>query len=377
MRKIIVLVLVSCGLFSCKQENTCAVCLNGKCFDIEAFKDGIENAVKGKTVGYAYSIFCDGEYYTSGAGGLSSTNAETGGPIDMGTEAPVNVASVSKTFTAMAMLKLLKAKNIPITEKISTHLPSGWAKGVNISSISFQDLLTHRSGFRSDTLDPTNNGSPLDYATLKMVVANGVRAVDYGVPSYQNLNFCLMRILIPYINGHAYAGTDAADATQTSQEYVDYVKAKVMTPSGAFNTDVKSITSPPPHLYPFPDDAELGVDAGDWTAIAGGGGWNICVNDAARVMSRLMFTENILDANTRNDMLNNSLGTYIWDTPYGKAYNHNGGISYANSSGSNVGSMSCYYIYPNGVIAFLHFNSAPPPKWINTILEDEWTNAWK
>lgn len=377
MKTIIFLSLISCGLLSCKKTNTCADCLNGKCFDIEAFKTGLENAVKGTTVGYAYAIYCDSAYYTSGAGGLSSTAAESGGPIQMGATTPVNVASVSKSFTAMAMLKLLDDKNIPITAKISSYLPANWAKGDNISNISFEDLLTHKSGIRSDTLDASDNSSPLDYATIKMVVANGVRAADYGMACYQNLNFCLMRILIPYINGHAYAGTDAADATQTSDKYVDYVQAKVMAPSLADNTDVKSITTPPPHLYPFPDDGNPGVDAGDWTSICAAGGWNIGVVDAARVMTRLMTTDYILDVSTRNDMLNKNLGMYTWSTPYGDAHHHNGGIGYVNSSGNDVGSNSCYYIYPNGVIAFLHFNSAPAPKFINDILEDEWTNAWQ
>ncbi len=54
---------------------------------------------------------------------------------------PFHLASVSKTFTAMAIMKLQEESKLKIDDSVSLYLPSFPLKGVTIKS-----LLNHRSG---------------------------------------------------------------------------------------------------------------------------------------------------------------------------------------------------------------------------------------
>lgn len=64
-----------------------------------------------------------------------------------------NVASVSKMLTTFAVLKSLSNHNISLDSSIFPYLYTDWQNvaGPSIHQITFRDLLTHRSGFPSNT----------------------------------------------------------------------------------------------------------------------------------------------------------------------------------------------------------------------------------
>lgn len=63
----------------------------------------------------------------------------SGDPIDSSTA--FHLASVSKTFTAMAILRLREKGLLSLEESASTYLP-----GLPFTQITVRDLLSHRSG---------------------------------------------------------------------------------------------------------------------------------------------------------------------------------------------------------------------------------------
>ncbi len=76
-------------------------------------------------------------------------------------------------------------------------------------------LLTHTSGIRS------SHDLATSYDDLRTLIAQGINLSD-KVYHYQNQNFALFRILIPYLN--RFDDTGVADiGAATSQRYLEYM----------------------------------------------------------------------------------------------------------------------------------------------------------
>ena len=109
-----------------------------------------ENMVKefdGKFVGYAFAIAQDGRIRRAGAGGKARISGD--GNMKMTTRVRQNVASVSKTITAIAVLQLLEKNNLNIESRVAPHLPKNWRRGPNFSP---SQLLPHLSFSVSERL---------------------------------------------------------------------------------------------------------------------------------------------------------------------------------------------------------------------------------
>lgn len=113
----------------------------GKSQSSEAEIKGIvEKAAKAMVIpGVAWAVVKDGKILYQGAYGLANLefNAETK------VETPFLIASVTKQFTATAIMKLVEESKVDLDAKISTYLdetPDSW------SQITVRNLLTHTSG---------------------------------------------------------------------------------------------------------------------------------------------------------------------------------------------------------------------------------------
>src|SRR6185503_987282 len=172
---------------SCLQQvnkNLDRVCDPGAstCISLSAFQSHLDNALKGKVVGYVSVVGGLPQPVTWGSSRLPQDGSQ---PWTLDT--PINVMSISKLITTIGVLQLMSKHNIQLTDKVAPHLPPDWSQGANIDLVTFQDLLTHRSGFRDGPSADTS------YAKLKQQIAGGVTAANHGKPSYNNLNFALFR----------------------------------------------------------------------------------------------------------------------------------------------------------------------------------------
>lgn len=159
-------------------------------FDVGQFEQNIVEFLDGNVVGYAYAMNQNGALATSGADGDARTAAD--GQADFQADTRIEVASVSKTVTAVAVLKLLQDQNISVEDKIWPYLPTAWQSdmGPNITDIEFNDLLKHESGFRT---------SANSYEALQELISDGVDSDDYGDFQYLNANYTLLRVITPYL----------------------------------------------------------------------------------------------------------------------------------------------------------------------------------
>lgn len=179
------------------------------------------------------------------------------GMINFSTKEPItpsstfHVASISKTFTAMTILRLMEQSRLSLTDPVEQYLPSFPYKGITL-----QLLLSHRSGLpKYDQLmagtrsyitrrknkrgkwikqtvyvkDPVSvTGLSSNYDVLKFLA--GTRPAPESQPnkrySYNNTNFALLALVIEKITG---------------QTYPQYMKDSVFTPLGMKDTYVFSL----------------------------------------------------------------------------------------------------------------------------------------
>lgn len=288
--------------------------------EVAEFGAALYNALKDKVAGYVFQIRQNGNLIHTGIWQWAQTPSDQGKGWTVDTR--MHVASVSKFLTGVGLVKLLDAKGISYDTPIIGYLPTYWTKGPNIDQITFRHLLTHRSGFDTGTSTQT-------YPFMKTRVANGVASVGSG--HYENMNFGLMRILIPIINGdvskaskfHPDAGlNDQIWDAVTLYQFKDYMQDNVFTPAGVANASFKPIAGMANALaYTFPYSNIDGWDSGDLGAAAGGAGFRLSVKELLSVMDHVRRRNTIIPAAKAQYMLDNGFGINgAVNTSAGKIY---------------------------------------------------------
>ena len=218
---LVAIVFVANGSASRASDN---VCDQHGCISKRKFTTNLKNALNGKVVGYSI-IFGGGYPYY---GGLARTATDPPKTATYNGEL-MNVASVTKVLTAIGVLASLSKHGLTLDSKIWPYLYPDWraiAAHNNINTLTFGELLTHRSGFRVNC-----NGSP-DYALIKTQITTGVLLRNKETPSYNNCNFAIFRELLPFMEGHPVSGSDSSRARQSADFYIDYMNSHVFRKAG-------------------------------------------------------------------------------------------------------------------------------------------------
>jgi hypothetical protein len=176
------------------------VCTPGACISLSRLAHSIDAQLKGKVVGYVALV---GQSQVV-ASGLARTAADPP-KLAMGPDVMVNVASVGKMFTTIAVLKSLARHHLSIDSPIWPFLPPDWVKGPGIDTITFRELLTHRAGFRLDStrVFETDNAA-------REQIKQGIQQIDKHVADYNNINFTIFRDMRPSWRGSATRGQPRA-----------------------------------------------------------------------------------------------------------------------------------------------------------------------
>lgn len=148
-------------------------------------------------------------------------NRETG--LKLNPNSAVQLASVSKTFTAAAILWLHQQKYLNIDEKVQTYLPQ-----MPYPDVTVRMLLCHRSGipdyikwvpsFRKDTKTPMTN------ADVIAMFAKHRPAMEFRANSrfkYCNSNYAILASIIEEVIGMSYE---------------DFMRKYIFDPLGMKNT---------------------------------------------------------------------------------------------------------------------------------------------
>lgn len=131
-----------------------------------------------------------------------------GAKDSMDKNTPIHIASVSKTFTGMAVLKLMEQGKLKIEDSFSKYFPQ-----FNYLGVTIKTLLSHRSGIPNyvyvmDKMAIPQNGYFSNNDVLNVLINNKSQLPATAPPdtrfSYNNSNFALLALLIEKVSGKPY-----------------------------------------------------------------------------------------------------------------------------------------------------------------------------
>ena len=325
---------------------------------VKTLKDSLTN----RGFGYSFIVSRKNEIVGSAFEGFQSRAIEAVGekPVTLNTK--MQIASMTKTLTAAAFLKLASEKGIKTTDKIIKYLPPKWVKGQNIANISFRDLLTHRSGIIG-LGDKCVNGSFLEnyWFGLQSLIAKGVKTGNKGNQCYQNANYGLYRILIPAILGYKFSGNDSEDDLQTQKMYEQYIRDHILKKSGVNTVDLLTNPASAPTFgydHPYTTGTE-GFNSGDFLDVSGAYGIYLSANEAMNVYSRLFSagSNSVLSPALQDSILVSGLGSYSVVMPQGKFSYHDGWWYNYLDNGKPKGFRSIWIKCPNDIMIVMFTNA--------------------
>ncbi|SLM98857.1 Beta-lactamase [Corynebacterium xerosis] len=157
--------------------------------------------------GAAYVVVKDGEVVTTGAAG------------DVRPDTAMSVGSLSKSFTAFAVLQQVDAGRIELDAPITDYLPDFSVRGADPSSITVRMLLDHTSGLPNPlVLEPTGTLEG-DVAEIAQLSAASTPGEDY---LYSNLNYRTLALLVQTVSG---------------EPFDSYLEQHIFTPLGMDDTE--------------------------------------------------------------------------------------------------------------------------------------------
>lgn len=129
---------------------------------------------------------------------------ESGRPVLPDT--PFMLASVSKSFTALAVIQLVDGGAVALDDPITTHIPDFELADPDVAdALTVRDLIYHRSG-----LDRSVGADPIDGDDGASLEANVARLEDVspdrpGVYRYSNINYDVLALLVERVSGMSFA----------------------------------------------------------------------------------------------------------------------------------------------------------------------------
>jgi CubicO group peptidase (beta-lactamase class C family) len=178
--------------------------------------------------GLVYGIVRDGKLVHVSAMGVQ--DIETQKPVDAQTL--FRIASMSKAFTALAILKLRDAGKLTLDALVESYVPElrGWRYLTSDSPrIRVRDLLSHVGGFVTD--DPWGDRQQvLSEADFTRMLRDGVpfTRAPQTAHEYSNFGYALLGRIITNVSGRPYK---------------DYIEQEIMRPLGMTSTGYDIFTS--------------------------------------------------------------------------------------------------------------------------------------
>lgn len=158
-----------------------------------------EAAEKNHFPGYAFGIMVDGKLVHSGSGGYTDIDKK----IPATTRSMFRIASMTKSFTAMAILKLRDEGKLKLDDPVGLYIPEIENQRLTQDTpvITIRDLLTHSAGFPSD--DPWGDRKLNETEEeLLALLKNGIyfSNVPGTTYEYSNLGYTMLGYIIQKVS---------------------------------------------------------------------------------------------------------------------------------------------------------------------------------
>lgn len=281
--------------------------------DVDAMGQAIAGSLQGRTVGFGYAITKDGKLVKAGGGGYARRAID--GKLTFTSTRRMEVMSVTKNVTAVAVLRLLEQNDIGVDTPVDDFLPAGWSTGLGFwgaNGVTFRHLLTHTTGLGQmfDSLSDTSQWGN-DWDGLEWVVLNG--ATPGASYSYKNANYALFRVLIPALWRELDPSVPVVTEANSWELTLAYLQQQLFAPIG-----LSSVTCWPtdPAKAPLAYPRRFVMGAGKLVKLNGsslgscGGhrGLHLSARDLVRFQAHLRHTETLLSSEARAQMDSLKLG---------------------------------------------------------------------
>ena len=181
----------------------------------------LEYAEQNHFPGFVFGVVVDGELVHSGQHGYTNIDQKA----SVTNQSVFRIASMTKSFTALAILQLRDAGKLRLDDSVHTYVPA--LKDVayltqDAPPITIRHLLTHAAGFPEDNPwgDRQLADSPAEFIELLEagISFSNVPGIAY---EYSNLGFTLLGTIITRVSG---------------QPYQQYIHKNILKPLGMNDT---------------------------------------------------------------------------------------------------------------------------------------------
>jgi CubicO group peptidase (beta-lactamase class C family) len=271
--------------------------------------------------GAAIAVIRDGQFVHRKAHGLA--NIEWGVPLNP--DAVFRAASLTKQFTAVAIMMLAERGLVSIEAPIESYLPDWPARG---RTVTVRRLLNHTSGVWSHDsaqIDRTKRPNPPVEEVIELIYDQPFEFEPGDRYSYNNSGYLLLGAIVGAVSGKPYA---------------DFLRDEIFTPLGMTRTGIlrhEAIT--PQRAYGYVRGRtrfhNARLDAMSWSHAAGALGstlddlakWDRAIREDRLVSARTL--ETMLASTPLNDgsVFPYGFGWGTADYEGHRIYHHTGGIS--------------------------------------------------
>jgi CubicO group peptidase (beta-lactamase class C family) len=309
-------------------------------FKKDVFEQNLNAALAPQTFGYQYVLIKDGLVVSEKADGTARTAQD--GFMKMTPATPVNIGSLFKFISGTTMLSLMekppqkmganyKSRNFEgrLNMPFWGELPKAWLDaipgpgnpGPTQRSITFRQLLQHRSGF-----DDQWNASQKGARDFLEYLRDGFLASQYDTREYCNINYAIIGYMIPLLERHNLnidvdlenSGKSADEADKNARLMIgskmdgivrDYVVNKI-TPKMNMSCDAKkTMKNTAAYGYNSMSDTK-GVITSSIEAkghCGGEGGYYMPARDFANYVAHFGSTDTIVSKTVRDKMFSESM----------------------------------------------------------------------
>src|SRR5918993_39820 len=139
-------------------------------------------------------------------------------------DTPMRVASITKSFTAAAVLTLVDEGRVALDQPLVTYVPDFRMADVRADAITARHLLNQTSGLADYTVDIRATQRAPDLAAYVAALRHGALAAAPGTRyAYCNVNYDLAARLIEVVDGRPFA---------------EAMRARVFAPLGMSNSAI-------------------------------------------------------------------------------------------------------------------------------------------
>lgn len=229
--------------------------------------DALMRRYDGAVPGASLLVIQDGEYIVRRGYGLSEL--ETG--IEAGPTTNYRLASVSKQFTAAAILLLAEDGKLTLDHQLRRWLPS---LPVAADAITLRQLLTHSSGLvdYEEVMADDSNGQLRDADVLRLLESQDRTYFEPGSEyRYSNSGYALLALIVE---------------RASAMSYQDFLRERIFLPLGMHDTLAYARGGPevPHRAYGYSEiqGQWIRTDQSTTSAVLGDGGIYSSIEDLAK-----------------------------------------------------------------------------------------------